>query len=188
MVLPSRKRHTATPTSLPKDFLNTVSELFKKQFKGKLKGESFLVYGAIHSDELVLVLSLTHPKSLRSASMHISTDLGKEVAEQPEKVTDQLKVMVDVAASWFAQCFEVAKGLDGVLEEMGELDPSWQQFDWEGKTLYVKLNRDNYALENAADAILRKAGFDPEDDADEDLEAMLNEDDEGGPGGHGGLH
>lgn len=192
MILPSRKRHTAAPTSLPKDFLHTVSELFKKQFKSKLTGESFLVYGALHADEVVLVISLTHPKSLRSASLHISMDLGKDVAEKPEKVTEQLQVMVDVAASWFAQCFESGKGLEAVLDEMGEMDPNWQQFDWEGKTLHVKLNRDNYALENAADDILRKAGFDPQDDDEDedDLEAILNEsdDDFGGPGGRGGLH
>jgi hypothetical protein len=188
MVLPSRKRHKAEPTSLPKDFLHTVSDLFKKQFKTKLTGESFLVYGALHADEVVLAISLSHPKSLRSASMHVSMDLGKEVAEKPEKVTEQLKVMVDVAASWFAQCFEAGKGLEAVLGEMGEMDPNWQEFEWEGKTLFVKLNRDNYALENAADDLLRKAGFDPADDEDEDLEAMLNEADGDEPGGRGGLH
>jgi len=188
MVIPSRKRHTAAPTTLPKEFLHTVSELFKKQFKANLTGESFLVYGALHNDEVVLVLSLTHPKSLRSASMHISVDIGKEVAEEPGKVTEQLKVMVDVAASWFAQCFQAGKGLEAVLDEMGEMDPSWQEFEWEGKQLFVKLNKVNYALENAADDFLRKAGFDPEDDLDEELEAILNEDEDGGPGGRGNLH
>lgn len=182
MVLPSRKRHTKQPTSLPKDFLHTVGELFKKQFKNDLTGESFLVYGALHADEVVLAISLTHPKSLRSASMHVSADLKPEAAEKPEKVTEQLKVMVDVAASWFAQCFQAGKGLDAVLEEMGDMDPAWQEFEWEGTTLWVKLNRDNYALEHAADDILRKAGFDPEDDEDEELEKILNEDDDDGFG------
>lgn len=83
---------------------------------------------------------------------------------------------------------EAGKGLEAVLGEMGEMDPNWQEFEWEGKTLFVKLNRDNYALENAADDLLRKAGFDPADDEDEDLEAMLNEADGDEPGGRGGLH
>jgi hypothetical protein len=190
MVLPSRKKHTATPTTLPTEFLHTVSELFKKQFKKNLTGESFLVYGALHVNEVVLVLSLTHPKSLRAVSMHISMDVEKDIAEKPDQMTEQLKAMVDVAASWFAQCFQAGKGLEAVLDEMGDMDPSWQEVDWEGKALFVKLNKDNYALENMANQLLRKAGFDPEDDEDEDaeLEAILNGDDEDGPGGRGNLH
>ena len=103
MPLPSRKRHTKTPSNLPKDFLKTVADLFGEQFKGKLKGSSFLVYGDLHGDEVVLCISLSHPKTLRAASMHISSDLPKDVGEKPEKVTEQLKGMVDVAASWFSQ-------------------------------------------------------------------------------------
>ena len=178
MVLPSRKRHTKQPTELPKEFLHTVSDLFKKQFKKDLSGESFLVYGALHADEVVLVISLSHPKTLRSASMHVSADLTGDAAEKPEKVTEQLKGMVDVAASWFAQCFQAGKGLDAVLDEMTDLDPAWQEFEWEGTTLWVKINKDNYALERAADDLLRKAGFDPEDDEDEELEKILNGEDD----------
>ena len=170
MELPSRKRHVKAPTSLPKDFLHSVSELFKKQFKGKLTGEAFLTYGALYPNEVVFAISLTHPKSLRSASLHVSADLTEEVGEKPEKVTEQLQHMVDVAASWFAQCFEAGKGLEAVLGEMEDMDTAWQDVSWEGKPLFVKLNRVNYALEHAANDLLRKAGFDPEDDEDEDVD------------------
>lgn len=187
MRLPTRKRQQKQPTSLPKEFLSTVSDLFKKQFKTKLKGATFLVYGDLYSDEAVFCVSLSNPKTLAAASMHISTDLAPNTAEQPEKVTERLKQMVDVAASWFAQSLEAGKGLDGVLTELQDLDPSWQQLEWEGSTLFVKINKDNYTLERAADDFLKKAGF--EDDEDE-VEAMLDElineaseDDEGGSRG-----
>src|SRR3989338_885881 len=101
--LPTRIRHTKSPTSLPKEFLKTVSDLFLKQFKPKLTGSTFMVYGSLYPDELVLCVSLSHPKSLQAASMHISNSIAKNVAENPEKVTEQLKNMVDVAASWFSQ-------------------------------------------------------------------------------------
>jgi hypothetical protein len=179
MPLPSRKRHTKTPSNLPKDFLKTVADLFGEQFKGKLKGSSFLVYGDLHGDEVVLCISLTHPKTLRAASMHISSDLPKDVGEKPEKVTEQLKGMVDVAASWFSQCLEGGEGLESVLAEMAELDPGWQEFDWEGSTLFVKINKDNYALEKAATDFLKKSGFREEDeDLDEELRELLGEDDD----------
>ncbi|MFK5047811.1 hypothetical protein ACI4CD_29310, partial [Klebsiella pneumoniae] len=85
-----------------------------------------------YPDEAVLAVSLTHPKSLPAASLHISTDLPKNVAENPAKVTERLKGMVDVAASWFSQCFQVGNGLEAVLDEMADADSSWQELDWEG--------------------------------------------------------
>lgn len=184
MPLPTRKRQTKSPTSLPKEFLKTVSELFGQQFKGKLQGADFLVYGDLHGDEVVLCVSLAHPKSLRAASMHISSDLPKDVGENPEKVTERLKGMVDVAASWFSQCLESGEGLDSVLAEMADLDPAWQEFEWEGSTLFVKINRDNYALEKAADDFLKKSGFQSDDeDIEDELAELLGEDDDSDPRG-----
>lgn len=184
MKLPTRKRQKKAPTSLPKDFLNTVSDLFKKQFKAKLKGSTFLVYGDLYGDEAVLCVSLSHQKSLQSASMHVSTELPPDTAEKPDKVTEKLKHMVDVAASWFAQSLESGKGLEGVLGEMEDLDPSWQELEWEGHQLFVKINKDNYALERAADDFLKKAGFEEdEEEVEEMLDQLLNEsgDDEPDP-------
>lgn len=179
MKLPTRKRQVGTPTSLPKDFLATVADLFKKQFSKEIKGSEFLVYGNLFSDEVILCISLANAKSLRAASMHLSADLEKGTAENPEKVTEQLKSMVDIAASWFAQCFEGGKGLESVTAALGELDPSWQSIDWEGAKVWVKLNKDNYALEKAADSFLKKAGF--EDEGEDPLEDLdLDDEDNGG--------
>jgi hypothetical protein len=168
MPLPSRKRQTKKPTSLPKEFLRNVSTLFDRQFKGKLDGATFLVYGDLYPGESVLCISLAHPKTLRAASLHLSVDPPAKAAEQPELVTDQLKSMVDIAASWFAQCFESGAGLDCVLEAMADMDPAWQELAWEGKAVFVKLDRTNYTLEKAADDFLRKAGFEPEEEEEEE--------------------
>ncbi|MGZ3693282.1 MAG: hypothetical protein ACXWQO_03690 [Bdellovibrionota bacterium] len=184
MKLPTRKRQTKLPNTLPKDFLKTVSDLFAKQFKSKMKGATFLVYGDLYGNEVVLCVSMGHPKSLQSASMHISSEVSAEVAENPEKVTEKLKHMVDVAASWFAQSLESGKGLEGVIDEITDLDPAWQELEWEGHTLFVKINKDNYALERAADDFLKKAGFEDDEDAEaeEMLDKLLREsDDDEGP-------
>jgi hypothetical protein len=175
MLLPTRKRQKKKPSALPKEFLRSVSELFGKQFKSKLSGATFLVYGDLYGDEAVLCVSLSHPKSLRAASLHLSSELPKDISENPEKVTERLKTMVDVAASWFNQCFEAGSGLESVLAEMGDAEPLWQEFDWEGCQLFVKLNRDNYTLENAASSFLKKAGFSDEGD---DVLDEIDEDEE----------
>ncbi len=175
MALPNRKKQTKKPTSLPKDFLNTVSGLFQKQFKKIVDGATFLVYGSLYPDEAVLAVSLTHPKMLSAGSLHVSADLPKGVAEDPAKVTEKLKGMVDVAASWFSQCFQSRNGLEAVLGEMADADASWQGIEWEGANLYVKLNRTNYTLEKAAKDFLKNKGFTDEGD---DLLEELDEDDE----------
>lgn len=176
-VLPTRKRHTKKPTNLPKEFLKTVSDLFQKQFKSKLSGSTFLVNGALYPEEVVLCVSLSHPKSLQSASMHISNSLAKNVAENPEKVTEQLKSMVDVAASWFSQSLTDGMGLEAVLAEMKDAVTEWQEFEWEGQQLFVKLNRTNYTLEKAADEFLKKKGFNDEgDDLLDEIDELLEED------------
>lgn len=177
--LPHRKKQTRKPTSLPKEFMKTVSDLFQKQFKSKLSGSTFLVYGDLYPDEVVLCVSLSHPKSLPAASMHISNSIAKNVAENPEKVTEQLKSMVDVAASWFSQCFGDGKtGVEAALEELKDANTEWQEFEWEGQQLFVKLNRTNYTLEKAAEDFLKKKGFTEEGD---DILDDLDEDDETEP-------
>jgi hypothetical protein len=186
MKLPTRKQQKKSSAGLPKDFLDTVSGLFSKQFKAKLKGATFLVYGDLYSQEVILCISLNHPKSLTAASLHISSDLTEEVGEKPEKVTERLKSMVDVAASWFSEALDGGKGLESVLDKMEDIDPNWQELEWEGATLFVKLNKVNYALERVADDFLKKSGFEEEDE----LEAFvkeLEEDDEDGDGERGPL-
>lgn len=167
MKLPSRLKHKNPPHTLPKEFIHNVGSLMGKQFKTKLQGSTFLVYGNLYPDEVVVCVSLNHPKSLRAASLHISSELPKKTVEAPDVVTDCLKDMVDVAASWYAQALEKGQGLDSVLEEMGEMKPDWQEIEWEKRTLFVKLNRDNYSLERAADDFLKKAGIDPDESNEE---------------------
>ncbi len=185
MPLPTRKRQTKIPMALPKDFLQTVGNLFKKQFKKQVGEAAFLVYGDLYTDEVIFCASLAHPKSLRAASLHISTDLV-DAAEHPEKVTEKLKSMVDVAASWFSQCLQGGGGLEAAIAEIAQMSPNWQEFAWEGQSFFVKLNRDNYALEKAADNFLKSAGFDPADD-DADIDALFNEED-GDDDSNGPLH
>jgi hypothetical protein len=86
--------------------------------------------------------------------------------------------LVDVAASWFAQTLEGGEGLDSVLAEMKDMDPAWQEVQWEGAKIFVKLNKDNYTLEKAANDFLKKAGFTEEEDdiTDEEIEELLDGD------------
>ncbi|NUM88054.1 MAG: hypothetical protein HUU37_02515 [Bdellovibrionales bacterium] len=164
MAIQPRKKQAKKPTSLPQEFLNSVGELFNKQFQAERGEAQFLVHGSLYMDEAVVCVSLTAPRGLRAASFHLSIDLPKSVADQPDQVTERLRGMVDLAASWFAQCFARGQGIASVLEEMTDLGRDWELVKWEGLNLFVRVNADNQALENAADKILQDAGFDPDDE------------------------
>ncbi len=159
--------------------------LFDEQFEKERKDSEFLVYADLYPNEVIFCASLTNPKSLRAGSLYISADLAPNVFEKPNLVTEQLKTMVDVAASWFSQAFGKSSGLDTILAEIDEASGKWEQFEFEGQELHAKLNRDNHALEHVADKFLREAGIDPEEDevSDEELEELLEEisDDPGPP-------
>lgn len=179
MAIQPRKKQTKKPTTLPKDFLVSVTKLLNKQFAKEKKDADFLVYGDLYMNELVFCTSLTNPKSLRAATIYLSMDLAPAISEKPEVVTDKLKVMVDIVASWFAQSLEAGDGLESVLESMKEAANVWESFTWEKEDLFVRLNRDNHALENAANKFLKKAGFDPEEMEEEEmLEDILTSDED----------
>lgn len=192
-----RKPQSKKATNLPQDFLRAVSELFNNQFKKERDGAEFLIYGAMYMNEVVLCVSLTHPKTLNAGTMFTSMDLQKGVAENPDQVTEKLKSMVDISASWFGQCFvdSKEKGVLAILEAIRDQPDLWQEVTWEKEKLFVRLNRENRALENAADRFLQEKGFDPNEEelTEAELEAALDDDSEGegfgGPGnGSGHLH
>ena len=176
MALPTRKKQTKKPNTLPKDFISSVRKLFSDQFKKNRKNASFSIFGDLYFSELVLCVSLTQEKNLRAASFHVGCDLDKSIAENPEKITDTLKVMIDLAASWFAQGFEKGPGLEGILSSMKEVDSTWQEVNWENQVFFVKLDRTHYGLEGAADEFLKRAGFKVEE---EEAEEELDDDDSG---------
>lgn len=189
----SRKKRSAKPTSLPKDFLVTVSDLFNKQFKKERGVAEFLAFGDLYMDEVVLCVSLTHPKSLAAGTFYSSMDLAPGVQAKPEAVTDLLKNMVDITASWFSQCFTESKekGVDALAEGLKEQPITWQKVAWEDNQIFVLLNRDNHVLENAADRFLKTKGFDPESEEffdDDALAGLSGEDDDGDDEGPGHLH
>lgn len=163
----SRKKHRkSATTSLPKDFLRAVTDLFNKQFNKERTGSEFLVYGDLYMDEVLLCVSLTNAKSLLAATVYTSLDLPSGVSEKPEQVTEKLKSMVDLTASWFGQSFTdaKAKGIEGVLESLRDQPDAWQELTWEKEQMFVRLNRENRTLEHAAERFLKEKGIDPDSD------------------------
>lgn len=153
-VMAPRKPQTKTPQSLPKEFIKTIGDLFNKQF-ATAKGEAeFLVYGGLYPNEALLCVCLAQVNRPSAVSFYCSADLAKDVGANPEKVTEVLKSMMDLMASWFAQSFKenaaAKSGLEAALTAMEDMDRNWQSVKWEKRELFVKLTRENQLLESAA--------------------------------------
>lgn len=159
LVMVPRKPQAKAPQSLPAEFIRKIAELFNQQFADRRGQAEFLVYGGLFPDEALLCICLTQLNRPAAVSFYASCDLKKNVAEKPEQVTETLKKMVDLCASWFAQAYTESKanGLDAPLEAMAEMDRGWQSTKWEKQELFVKLTRENQLLESAADRFLRDA-------------------------------
>lgn len=158
MVMQPRKKQDQPANDLPAAFIKDIAKLFNEQFSKDKGDASFSVHGAIYPDEVLICITLMRVGVLRAASCYASMDLPKDIAKNPKQLTENLRSIVDLVASWFHQCFDESDqtGLDAVLEAIEELNETWEPVEWEKKKVFVLVNKDNHTLEAAADQILRE--------------------------------
>src|SRR3989344_934213 len=133
-----RKKQTKPATAVPKDFLKTVSALFNEQFE-KTRGEALFTSQAdLYMDEVIACVSLTKPGNVRAVSIYLSLDLPKNLANNAEKVSDKLKSMVDIAASWFNESFSEKTSFEELVDKVTEYEAKWQELVWEKEKFFVK--------------------------------------------------
>lgn len=160
-----RKDTPAKGAKLPRDYLKLVEDVFNKNFAKMLqveKGtrEKFVVHGEIYPDELILAVSLTNPKTLRMTTCYASVDypapqhknetVGKN-GNPAEAVQFGVNQCVDATASFFNTFFEDGRPVDYDIEYR----QNWTPIDIDKNSrVYMRINRDNPDLEEAADEIL----------------------------------
>ena len=156
--LEPRKPQKKAAQPLPKEFLTKCAGLFREQFSEEMGSAEVTVYGSLFMDEAVLCLALQELNRSTAFAFYASVDLKPLVAQKPEQVTLILRSLIDLMASWVSQTYEEsnANGLEPLLEAIREMSPGWQATEWDGRTVYVKLSRDNLLLESAADKFLRE--------------------------------
>lgn len=167
MKLLPRKKDSKKSSDLPKEFLRNVEQLFAQQFKKSLQGAEILCGAQLYSEEIQFCVSICRARSLAGASIYVSSDIPKETFEKPEMVTEVLKSMVDIIASWLSQTLSNEAGLESLVQEIQKQGKSWQSFEWEKQAMYIRFDKTNMVLEKAADDFLSKQGFDPDEGLEE---------------------
>ncbi len=148
-------------TNLPREYLGLVEEIFNENFKSSiLKDETFVAFGEVYPDELLLALSLKNPTTLRQVTCYASMDFphvrfktesGSEPAPNTESVQFSVNQCVDALASFFHTFFSENRPVDYDTE----YQQSWAMIEIE-KTIhvYLKINRDNPELDKQANELL----------------------------------
>lgn len=155
-----RKDTPSRPTKLPEDYLKMVERVFNQNFKKELLAkETFIVFGELHPDEVVLAISLKHDGPLQMTTCYASVDYPpkRPPSEKPpqalQNVQDSINICVDAVASFFQTYFSEGRPVD----YDSEYRQSWTQVELEkNKPVFLKINRDNTELDAQADEILKK--------------------------------
>lgn len=164
-----RRKDTAYEgTKIPGDYLKIIQDVFNKNFakhllKEKKDKESFVAFGGLFSDEVLLVITLRHPGNLRTTTCYASIDYpapkfksestGKSKSfSVSEAVEHSINLCVDAIAGFFQSYFDEGRPVDYDTE----YSQDWTVYEIEREKIYMKVNRDNLELEAQATALLEK--------------------------------
>jgi len=182
-----RKSTQSSCSTLPHDFTQMLTEVFSTNFSQnieKLQENGDLYFraeGEIYSDEIVVRVSLGEEGKLQATTVHASSDFDPK-ASSPT-VEDLLAIAVDAIGDVFAALFEAKPDSDGkspllasTLSAFSGIPFQWTETEVSKRKLYLKVDKSNPALEQAADDWLAKN--DPEferklKEAEQEAEALF---------------
>lgn len=165
------ERRKDTPTrgeKLPRQYLDLITDVFRKNFSDKMKGrgknrEAFVIFGEIYPDEVLMAVSLKNPANMRMITCYASIDYppamtipesgqaAQTMASAHVSVETAVNACIDVVASFFQTYFDEGRPVDYDAEYRQD----WLPVDLDKTTrIHIRLNRDNLELEDASDTFL----------------------------------
>jgi hypothetical protein len=147
-------------TILPADFTLKVQKVFAEQFQTQSTQGEFVVEGRVYPEEVIIRVGYLENGRLKQVNFEASMDIPKletdanDVKGAAQSSLERMYVCIDMIGSAFEEFFQV-----GVVDEM-DISNLWQEFDFEGDTVFMQTSNVNSRLEDEADRIL---GLDGED-------------------------
>lgn len=129
-------------TALPKEFLIQVQGVFKQSFAKEIGRGSIEVEGKIFPEEVLIRVSYKTPGSLKQSGFDIS--IAYKVPK--DNVLTLLHTAVDAGASLMEQLF--------TANDDGDFPLTWEEVQFEKRTIYVKYSTTNSELESEANKLL----------------------------------
>ncbi len=162
-----RKTTSSSHSTLPKDYTGMLSGVFAANFSDRMKQLpdieklQFLSSGEIYSDEVVIHVSLVEEGKLSATTIHASCDFDPK-ASSPT-VEDLLAICVDGVGDAFSSLFEAKPDADGnpailspALSALGSAPLLWTEAEVSKRKIWLKIDKSNPVLDQAADDWLAK--------------------------------
>jgi hypothetical protein len=162
-----RKQTASSHSSLPKDYTGMLSGVFAANFSDRLKQLpeterlQFLSNGEIYGDEVVIHVSLVEEGKLAATTVHASCDFDPK-ASSPT-VEDLLAICVDAVGDVFSSLFEAKPDPEGnpailspALSALGNAPFEWTETEVNKRKIWIKIDKSNPVLDQAADDWLAK--------------------------------
>lgn len=151
-------------TSFPNEYLKQIKDVFNKSFKLHLENGKILTEGRIYKEELLLKVGFLENERIKQSNFEISIQYDKN----KENAVQLIYLMIDVAATMMDELF--------MAETDHDFPRIWQEYEVEGKKVYLQYSSTNSELEAEADKLL---GIDTSDqlvqqDDDELIEDIKN--------------
>jgi hypothetical protein len=170
----SRKHNLKTSSrlsqssDLPAAYVKSVRDVFATNFSDGLKAlakhqkakSSFEVRGGIFIDEIVLAISLVTEAQIAATTIHCSVDFDPKASSPTAQ--DLLNICVDAVGSLFATMLDPTKPetieqlAAGTLAAFEEIPLEWAKVDFEGRRVYLLVDKSNPTLDEMADQWLKK--------------------------------
>jgi hypothetical protein len=146
--MPSRHQHKTTPSELPSEFLFEITEVLNAQYKEQrdsVENEVFQANALIYQTEIVLVVTLSKPKSPRTQNIYASMDYTKEQTS----INEAIYHLVDSVGYYLEEYFESNREVS--------LPDAWTKYEINEKTVYLKGDTVNISLEKIGSNIIENS-------------------------------
>jgi hypothetical protein len=147
----ARKNQSKKWSNFPKELIEQISEIFQKEYSGKIDDKALFVEGRIYSTELMLRVGLNSQTSIKWDNFICSLDFNPA----KENAVQRIHLCVDAVGSFMDHFFELKqKSAENSSEE--EMPVTWSEMTVNKQKVFLMYSTENADLEKEADLILKE--------------------------------
>ena len=138
------RKHQTHGVLLPKEWIEDTKLALDTRFEAFSQAYEFFVYGEVHEDELLLIISALSRNIEKSPiSFFLSMDIDEKKAKKSEKL---LITMLNTSELFFEEVFDT--------DNWNDYTATWLETASENETMQYKVTRENIYLTIEANKIL----------------------------------
>jgi len=147
----ARKNQSKKWSNFPKELIQQITDVFQKEYLGKIDDKSLSVEGRIYSTELMLRVGLSSKTSIKWDNFVCSLDFNPA----KENAVKRIHLCVDAIGSFMDHFFEL-KEKSAENESETTLPITWTEMTVNEQKVFLMYSTENADLEKEADLILKE--------------------------------